>query len=68
MGFLCNFARLFDMLPEPGDNEVTFSVFKSSCYYQSYHSKIKAILLSAPPKDTTSAFASLSSSLTYLHT
>jgi len=40
----------FSKVPWPGDNEVTFSVFQSSChtcYYQSNHSNLKAIPLSA---------------------
>jgi len=28
----CSFARLFAKLPWPGDNEVAFSVFESSCH------------------------------------
>jgi len=53
-------VRLFVNLPQPGDSEVTFSVFVSSChlllrsscqaatcYYQSNHSKVEAIPLSA---------------------
>jgi len=28
-------AHLFVMVPRPGDHEMTFSVFKSSCYYYS---------------------------------
>jgi len=40
-------------------SEVTFSVFESSyhllTYYQSNHSKVEAIPLSALPKDTTKA-------------
>jgi len=31
--FSClQFARLFAKLPRPGDSEVTFAVFKSSCH------------------------------------
>jgi len=33
----------------------------ATCYYQSNHSKIDAILLSALPKDTTSELTGLSS-------
>jgi len=58
------FAHLFVKLPRPGDYNGTFSVFESSChvsYYQSNHSEVWAILLSALPKDTTSELAS------YLH-
>jgi len=29
---VCSFARLFAKLPRPGDCEVTFSVFESSCH------------------------------------
>jgi len=39
---------------QPGDSEVIFSVFESSChtcYYQSNHSTVEAILLSALPKE-----------------
>jgi len=32
----------------------------ATCYYQSGHSKVEAILLSALPKDTTSEIAGLS--------
>jgi len=42
---------------------MTFAVFESSaatCYYQSNHSKVVAIPLSALPKDTTSELAGLS--------
>jgi len=50
-----SFARLSAKLPRLGDSEVTFSVFESSCHYQSNHSKVEAIPLSAlPSKDTTS--------------
>jgi len=49
---VCSFACLFAKLPQPGDNEVTFAVFKA---------KVKIISLSALPKDTTSELANLSS-------
>jgi len=58
-------THLFVKVPRPGDSEVTFSVFESSCrqaatcYYQSNHSKVEAISLSALPKDTTSELAGL---------
>jgi len=52
-------THLFVKVPRPGDSEVTFSVFESSqaatCYYQSNHSKVEAIPLSALLKDTTKA-------------
>jgi len=60
-------AHLFVKVPRPGDSEVTFSVFESrchvkeQCYYQSNHSKVEAITLSALPKDTKSELAGLSS-------
>jgi len=52
------------MVSRPGDSEVTFSIFESSChlYYQTNHSKVEAIPLSALPKDTTSELSA------YLHT
>jgi len=55
-------THLFVKVPWPGDSEGTFSVFESSChlYYQSNHSKVEAILLSALPKDSTSELAGLS--------
>jgi len=31
-GSFCVFARLFAKLPRPGDIEVTFAVFQSSCH------------------------------------
>jgi len=42
--------------------QVTFPVFEQAvtCYYQSNHSKLEAILLSALSKDTISELASLS--------
>jgi len=47
---------------QPGDSEVTFSVIESSCtcFYRFNYSKIKAVPLSALPKDTTSEPAGLS--------
>jgi len=59
---------LFAKVPRPGDNEVTFSVFKENCYvfyYQSNHSKVEAIPFSAKPKDTTSELAGLSSTIRF---
>jgi len=41
-------THLFVKVPRSGDSEMTFSVFESSyatCYYQSNHSKVEAILL-----------------------
>jgi len=48
-------------VPQPGDSEGTISVFESSChcYYQSNHTKVEAIQLSALPKDTASKLAGL---------
>jgi len=56
--------HLFVKVPRPGDSEVTFAVFDqaATCYYQSNHSKVEAISLSALPKDTTSELAG------YVHT
>jgi len=58
-------AHLFAKVPRPGDSKGAFLVFKLSCqllfYYQSNHSKVEAIPLTALPKDTTSELAS------YLH-
>jgi len=47
-------AHLFVKVPRPGNSEVIFSVFESSCHLMSNHSKVEAIPLSALPKDTTS--------------
>jgi len=60
---VCCFARSFAKLPRQRDSEVTFAIFESSAtyYYQSNHSKVEAIPLSAFPKDTTSELADLSS-------
>jgi len=47
------FAHLYAKLPWQGNTEMTFAVFESSChllltgYYQSNHSKVKAIPLRA---------------------
>jgi len=58
---LCNEIRIFKIglgthlfvkVPRLGDSEGTFSA--ATCYYQSNHSKVEAIPLSALPKDTTS--------------
>jgi len=45
---------VFVKVPRPGDSEVNFSVFKSSCHLLLlvYHSKVEAIPLSALPKAT----------------
>jgi len=51
-------THLVVKVSRPGDSKVTFLVFKSSCHlllYQSNHSKVEAIPLSALPKDTTKA-------------
>jgi len=42
-------TNLFVKVPRPEDSEVT-----ATCYYQSNHSKVEAIPLSALPKDITS--------------
>jgi len=49
-------THLFVKVLRPGDSEVTFwsSSHAATCYYQSNHSKVEAIQLSALPKDTTS--------------
>jgi len=50
-------THLFVKIPWPGDSEGVCSVFLSqavTCYYQSNHSKVEAILLCTLPKDTTS--------------
>jgi len=56
-------SHLFVKVPRPGDSEVTFSIFSqaATCYYQSNHSLVEAITLSALPKNTTSKLAGLSS-------
>jgi len=48
---LRSFSRLFVKVPRPGDGEVTFrsSSQAATCYYQSNHSLIEAIPLSALP-------------------
>jgi len=33
--------HLFVKVSQPGDSEVTFSVFWVTCYYQSNHSKVE---------------------------
>jgi len=47
---------------QPGNSKETISVFELNClcYYQSNHSKVEAIPLSALPKDTTGEIAVLS--------
>jgi len=51
-------THLFVKVPRPGNSEKIFSVFESSCHmhlllaYQSNHSKVEAIPLSALPKRT----------------
>jgi len=54
-------SRYLDQETEKG----TFwsSIQVSTCYYQSNHSNVEAILLSALPKDTTSKLADLFSTL-----
>jgi len=56
-----SFASLIAKLPRPGDSEVTFAVFESSCYYQPNHLKVEAIPISALPEDTTSELVGVSS-------
>jgi len=56
-------VHLFVKVRLPGDSEVTFfwySYQSAICYYQSNHSKVEAIPLSALPMDTTSELAGLS--------
>jgi len=70
MGYHLNFVRytslgthLFVKVPpQPGDSEVTYSVFDSAanCYYKSNRSKLEVIPLSALFKVTTSELAGLS--------
>jgi len=52
--YLC-FCSFMYQLYQAGVGKVTVSVFESSChcYYQSNHSTVEAILLSALPKDTS---------------
>jgi len=52
---------LFVKVPRLGDSEGAFrsSNQAATCYYQSNHSKVEAIPLSALPKDTTSELAGL---------
>jgi len=57
---------VFVNIPRPGDSEVIFSVFESSCHLllpvvQSNHPKVEEIPFSVLPKDTTSKLAGLSS-------
>jgi len=58
-------THLFVKVPRPGDSKGTgsfwFSRQAATCYYQSNHSKVEAIPLSALPKGTTSKLAGLSS-------
>jgi len=50
-------THLFVKVPRPGNSErTTFSVLESSCY-QSNHSEVEVIPLSALPKNTTSELA-----------
>jgi len=55
---------LFVKVPQPGDSEGTFEILESRCHlllgYQSNHSKVEAIPLSALPKDTTMPIFTLS--------
>jgi len=55
-------THLLVKVPRPGDSEGTFrsSSQAATFYYQSNHSKVEAIPLSALPKETTSEFAGLS--------
>jgi len=46
-------THLFVKVPRPGNSEVTFSVFESSC-------QVEAIPLNALPKDTISELSGLS--------
>jgi len=56
-------THLFVRVPRPGDSEVTFLVFESSCHLLLPDSlttqKVEAIPISALPKDTTSELAGL---------
>jgi len=47
------FARLFATLPRSGGSEVTLASLSQAATYQSNHSKIKAVPLSALPKNTS---------------
>jgi len=55
-------TQLFVKVPRPLDSEVTFSVSSQAaiCYFQSNHSKVEAIPLSALTKDKKSELAGLS--------
>jgi len=70
LGILGLGTHLFVKVHRPEDSERTVSVFESSChlgcYYQSNHSKVEAIPLSALPKDTTSEFAFLLHTIPFL--
>jgi len=59
---VCCFDHLFAKLPWPGESEMTlqFSSQAATCYWQSNHSEVEAISLSALPKYTTSEFLDLS--------
>jgi len=61
VGGLGKGTHLFVKVPRPGDSEGPFrsSSQAATCYYQSNHSKVEAIMLSALPKDTTSELAGL---------
>jgi len=57
-------AHLFVKVPRPGENDVILSVFGVKLppvtSIQSNQSKVKAILFSALPKDTTNELSGLS--------
>jgi len=53
-------THLFVKVLRTRESEGTFSSQAATCYYQSNHSKVGAIWLSAFSKDTTSELASLS--------
>jgi len=52
-------THVFDKVPRLGDSEGTFSSQAATCYYQSNHSLVEAIPLSALLKDTTSELTGL---------
>jgi len=58
-------THLFVKVSRPRDSERTFSMLSqaATCYYQSNHSKMEAIPLSALPKDTASELTGLFSTL-----
>jgi len=63
-------SRYLDKVPRL-DHLLAKGPFRSSsqaatCYYQSNHSKVEAISLSALPKDTTSKLASVTSHYPFL--